>query len=137
MSGVFLDERPTTYTDNWETYRANFTTGPLVPANGDKVANVSYLTVFAKAGLNHEMDVAPSCFVQGRWDWYQYSPTNTGKWTTPQQVYTTNRFDRSTSRKRLLMRGSGPALQLYFEDEADAPFELIAWTIQETADAVA
>jgi hypothetical protein len=151
MPSAFYSETDNIYIDSiggtqapYDTY---FFTGPLVAAEGDKVVNVGYITVFANPILANGPSLDPSCSVQGRWDWtnYEYPFVFTpyderGKWTRPQEVYSRNRSSRDVSRKRLLLRGSGPALQLFFKDgDADTrvPWEILGWTIQETADAVA
>ncbi len=120
---------------DWETefpdtypYDSYFSTGTQVHAEGDKTFNQEYITVFSNSVTDSGF------FVQGRWDFSTDSIT--GKWSAPQQGYSTRRGDRSIVRRRLLIRGSGPALQLYFSSDGNKPFNILGWTAWETADAL-
>lgn len=122
----------TNYRD-WETdhedtyeYESYFTTGSQVYAEGDKTFNAEYITVFSETVPNS------SFFVQGRWDFSNSGASS--KWTHRQQGYTTRRGERGITRRRLLIRGQGPALQLNFSSDGNKPFFIIGWTIWVTAD---
>lgn len=123
----FITESSNTYKD-WTTedYESSFVTGPIVRGEGARTQNVEYFTVYANVVNNG------SVYVRGRWDWAEDSTTS--KWTTEQQGYTANRAYRDVSRRRLLMRGSGPALQLAFRSENGKPFEVIGWAAFESVD---
>ena len=129
----FITETDTTHYDFVELYgeaekdyASYFLTGAAVHGEGHKSGNIEYLTVFA----NVEEDA--SIRIRGKWDWANSS--SSGKWSTEQEGYTVNRENRDVSRKRLLLRGSGPALQLHFRSVAGKPFDLIGWTTQESID---
>lgn len=107
-------------------YSSYFLSGSKVHGEGHKSGNIDYITMFG----NYES--TSSAYVRARWDWSNSS--STGKWSTEQQVYSSKRSNRDVSRKRLLVRGSGPALQLYVRSQAGKPFDLIGWTSQESID---
>ena len=129
---AFLEEIDTDYVDfaasieGGVSFDSYFLSGAKVHGEGHKVGNIDYITVFG----NTEEDA--SAYLRARWDWSNSS--STGKWSTEQQVYSVNRDNRDVSRKRLLVRGSGPALQLYVRSEIGKPFDLIGWTSQEGID---
>lgn len=110
---------------NYESY---FRTGPLVRGQGDKNQSSEYITVFGKAVPNG------SVYVRGRWDWTNSG--NSGKWSTEQQAYTAQRTNRSLSRKRILIRGIGPSIQLAFRSEDGKPFNIVGWNMWDSVDAV-
>lgn len=111
-----------------KAFSSYFVTGPKIRGDGNRTQQEEYLTVFANTVTDG------SAFVRSRWDWS--NDITTGKWSTEQQVYTSNRTNRNVSRRRLLVRGSGPAVQFYFRSDADKPFEIIGWTAWESTDAV-
>ncbi len=118
---------------DWETdfseqypFGSYFSTGTQVHAEGDKNFNSEYITLFSQAYSNSGF------YVQGRWDFSTSS--DSGKWSSRQQGYSDRRADRSIVRRRLLVRGTGPALQLYFENDGQKPFFILGWTAWETAD---
>ena len=118
---------------DWETdfgelypFDSYFSTGTQVHAEGDKNFNTEYITIFSQAYSNSGF------YVQGRWDFS--SSSDTGKWSARQQGYSDRRANRSVVRRRLLIRGTGPALQLYFENDGQKPFYILGWTAWETAD---
>lgn len=118
---------------DWETnypgtydYLSYFETGSQLHAEGDKSFNSEYITVFAQTYPQS------GYYVQGKWDFANSG--NTGKWSSKQQGYSSRRDDRNVNRRRLLIRGSGPALQLRFESQDNRPFYILGWTAWETAD---
>lgn len=114
--------------DGGKNFESHFTTGAKIPGEGGRVGNVEFFTVLAN-------DVPQgSCSVRAKWDWANSS--DSGKWSSSQEVYTPNRSNRDVSRRRLLLRGSGPALQLNFRSTDGKPFELIGWMIWMGTDSV-
>lgn len=123
----FFQESDTTFVDFGSVdYLSSFVTGPKIRGEGHRTGQVEYITVFCNVVED------TSLYVRGRWDWADES--STGKWSTEQQAYAVTRPYRDVSRKRILIRGSGPALQLQFRSQAGKPFELIGWTIWESVD---
>lgn len=128
----FLEEVDTRYIDfasillGGYDYESYFISGAKVHGEGHKSGVVEYITIFANTS-----DEA-SAKVRVRWDWANNSDSN--KWSSEQEVYTVNRSNRDVSRKRLLIRGSGPALQLQFRSVSGKPFDLIGWSTIESVD---
>lgn len=125
---AFITETSLTYEDFSSNYESYFITGPQIRGEGARTQNEEYFTVYTNVVENG------SIYVRGRWDWADESTTS--KWSTEQQGYTASRAFRDVSRRRLLMRGSGPALQLQFRSEAGKPFDLIGWAAYESVDGV-
>ena len=96
--------------------------------NKGKIGTLEYVEVFCRTVDEQSLNL------QGRWDWANAAAAN--KWSTTQQCYTVQRDNRDVSRKRLLVRGSGPAVQLKFSSVAGKPFRLIGWTLWMTIDAL-
>lgn len=111
-----------------KNFTSTFRTGPLTRGQGDKSQSSEYITVFGKAVPNG------SAYIRGRWDWTNSSAS--GKWSTEQQTYTANRSNRSLSRKRILIRGTGPTIQLAFRSEDGKPFNIVGWNMWDSVDAV-
>jgi hypothetical protein len=107
-------------------FESYFITGAMLYNKGH-VGTMEYATVFCKVVDNG------SIYLQLRWDWANASAAN--KWSTSQQCYTVNRTNRDVSRKRLLTRGSGPAVQLKFTSQTGKPFNIIGWSGAVTIDA--
>lgn len=129
MAACFIEERSTDYSDFGATaadFSSYFITGPKIRGEGQRSGNIEYITVFCNVITDG------SLYMRARWDWADES--STGKWSTEQQCYTVNRDYRDVSRRRLLVRGSGPALQLQFRSQAGKPFELIGWAAAESVD---
>lgn len=113
--------------DTTYSYSSYFNTGAQVHAEGNKSFNNEYITVFSQFVSNGGF------YVQGRWDFANSG--NTGKYSNKQEGYSTRRWFRDVSRKRLLIRGMGPALKLVFSSRDNKPFYILGWTSWETADA--
>lgn len=118
---------------DWETdwedafpYTSYFETGSQLHAEGDKSFTSEYLTVFSKSFAN------AGFYVQGKWDFSNSG--DSGKWSSKQQGYSARRGDRDIVRRRLIIRGSGPALKLAFSSDGQKPFFVLGWTAWETAD---
>lgn len=124
---AFLVENKDDYTDFTDKdYSSAFVTGPKLRGEGHRSQNEEYFTVYAKTAEN------ASVYVRGRWDWADDSTTS--KWSTEQQGYTAKRENRDVSRKRLLIRGSGPAIQLAFRSQSGKPFHVLGWAAWESVD---
>lgn len=109
-------------------YSSSFRTGPRVRGDGDKNQISEYITVLCKTEVN------ASAWMRGKWDWA--NSINSKKWSAEQQVYTGNRSNRSLSRKRLLLRGIGPSVQLEFRSETGKPFNIVGWDAWDSVDVV-
>jgi hypothetical protein len=110
-----------------KTYTPTFTTGYRVDGEANKYFQSNYVNVL----MNTLSD--SSCFLQGKFDFSNSG--NSGKWSRPQQCYNSTITNRDVSQRRLKVRGEGRALQLAFEGEAEKPFEIIGWAIQESGNA--
>lgn len=128
----WAQENNTQYLD-WQTdfsstldYDSYFHTGSQIHAEGDKNFNSEYITIFSQTVQDSGF------YVQGRWDFSNSG--DSGKWSSKQQGYSTRRWNRDVTRRRLLIRGSGPALKLAFSSDANKPFFILGWTSWETAD---
>lgn len=75
-----------------------------------------------------------SLWLRGRFDFT--NNVNSGKWSTPQQVYnsltTKGRQYDDVRISRRVVRGTGKALQLHYYSESGKPFNLIGWGIFES-----
>jgi len=117
----YKDFRARYVDDEGKDFDSYFTSGAKVPGEGHRSATIEYLTIFGN------VEETSSAYLKTKWDWSNSSDSN--KWSSEQQVYTANRSYRDVSRKRLLIRGSGPAVQLYVRSETSKPFDLIGWSI--------
>lgn len=100
----------------------------MIRGEGNRNQTSEYITVFGKALPE------ASVYVRGRWDWTNAEAAK--KWTEYQQAYTANRTNRALSRKRLLIRGIGPSLQLEFGSQDGKPFSVVGWTMLDSVDGV-
>ena len=108
-------------------YTSYFLTGAKVHADGMRDFQSNYVSIFS------EKETDSSCRMHGRFDWANSEIS--AEYSTPQQVYT-ERTGRAVQRRRLKVRGNGPALQMYFTSEAGKPFNIIGWSIFETAESL-
>lgn len=110
-----------------ESYSSFFITGYKVHAEGLRNYQINYIVVYSRSETNS------SCFVQGLWDYA--TSGDTGRWSTPQQVYPgwTNSDHQF---RRLKIRGKGKACQLKFFSEEGKPFNIIGWTSFELQNAM-
>lgn len=130
---TFFEEIDADYLD-WTTTRGTgvnfdsyFISGAKVHGEG-RAGSIEYVTVFCNTVSNG------SVRLQTKWDWTNSGTS--GKWSTPQECYSSARATRDVSRKRLLVRGQGPALQLHFSSVQGKPFSVIGWSSFETVDAI-
>lgn len=126
MACFIREANSSTYDDFGHNFQSYFVTGPKLRGEGARTQNAEYFTVYCNVVSNG------SAYVRGRWDWADDSTVS--KWSTEQQAYTANRNYRDVSRRRLLIRGSGPALQLAFRSQDGKPFNVIGWTAWESVD---
>lgn len=128
---TFADEWDTNYVD-WLSYDAigtsfssSFTTGYKVHGDGQRKAQPTYINLFFDT-----RDVNSSIDFRSLW---QYATSgSTGRWSTAQRV-TTDSTDYAYTRKRLKSRGSGVAYQFNVTSVTGQPFNLIGWSVFETA----
>ena len=128
---TFVEETDSAYVD-FDTilgtgvdYNSYFITGAMVHGEG-RDQTMEYVYVYCKSETNGSIKL------HSRWDWANSETTS--KWSTPQECYTSQRTHRDVSRKRLLIRGTGPAVQFYFKSVTGKPFTVIGWSTFETAD---
>lgn len=93
---------------------------------GDTIRNQQSTYIFPF----FEKEENSSCLVQGLWDWA--SSSDSGKFSTAQQGYSTRRGDFSVVFKKLKIRGKGRALQVKFSSESGKPFTLLGWSTLDT-----
>lgn len=108
-------------------YSSYFITGYRVDGQGQKFVQNNYVFVF----LNTITDSA--CYLQARYDWSNSG--NSGKWSSSQQVYHTSQTYRDVSVRRLKVRGKGRAVQYKFYSYSNKPFDIIGWSVNESANA--
>ncbi len=108
-------------------YLASFVTGYRLDAQGNRFFQSNYVHVFLNTVTNS------GCFMQGVFDFTNSS--NSGKWSSQQQIYNSALTLRDVNHRRLKVRGKGKSLQLRFEGEAAKPFEILGWAIMETSNA--
>lgn len=130
----FAEESDTTYYD-WvarygataKDYESYFTSGAKIHGEGNKDQQLEYITVFTKHDDNG------SAYMKIKWDWANAG--STGKWSGEQQMYPSTRSNRDVNRKKLLLRGQGPALQFHIRSQAGKPFNILGWSTSESVDA--
>lgn len=74
-----------------------------------------------------------SCYLRGIWDYA--NTTDSGRYTTRQQVYRTD-GTKDFSRAKCKMRGNGYSLQFEFQSEVGKPFTIVGWTTADTGNNV-
>lgn len=121
----------------------------MIRAEGHKDFQSNYITVYSKVDEQDvvnsaDADVVDStsttvrsdtdagCMMFAKWDWAKRTASN--MYSASQQVYNaTDRPHRSVQRRKLKVRGSGPALNLRFESQQGKPFHIIGWSTFDTA----
>lgn len=107
-------------------YSSYFITGYKVHGEGQRQFQANYVTVFS------EVETNSSAFIQYRWD---YATDSAGKrMSTAEQVYVARSYVAYVP-KRLWLRGQGLALQIKFYSETGKPFNIVGYTLWETANA--
>lgn len=112
-----------------ESYSSYFITGYRIDGQGHKFFQSSWVLVY----LEQETD--SSCYLQGLWDFSNSS--DSGKWSTSQQIYNSGIFNRAVNHRRLKVRGKGKALQLKFTSEEGKPFNIVGWVMPENSSGAA
>jgi hypothetical protein len=107
---------------------AYITSGPLTGGDARLSKEIPYLTTYFSRTEDADLgDVESSCFASSRWDWK--TSVDTGRWSTPRQMYrptrTTDGHDLVQTRSRI--RGRGHAVAIHFESEQGKTFRLYGW----------
>lgn len=105
-------------------YTSFIVTAPMLDAEAMKFFQTNYVMVFMNTVAGS------SCKLQAQFDWT--TSGNSGKWSTSQEIYLNIPFSRVGYRK-LKFRGKGRALSFKFISTGTGPFELLGWSIFETA----
>lgn len=112
-----------------EDYVSFFTTGPMIKTQGERRFQVNYIFVFS------DMSDGPSSYTyQALWNYGNSG--DTGQFTQRQTIsqtiaHTETNYD--AARRRLKVRGSGTAVQFKFTSVSGQPFNIIGWSVYETA----
>jgi hypothetical protein len=118
-----LDWPDVTVGYNYDSY---FISGYKVHGEAIRKWQSNYWQVYTR-------NINPSTFdVYGRWDYANSG--NTGRWNSVQRV-TQDDTSYAYRTKRLKMRGHGKALQFKVNSVEQEPFDLVGWSIFETANA--
>lgn len=117
-----------TYDDTGIEFDSYFVTGYMVDGETQKFIQGMYVFFFMDYTLT-----ASSAYVQGIYDFT--TSGNSGKWSSPQQIYNPNLVNRSISQTRRKIRGKGRCLQLRVSSDGTAPFSIVGWSVNETANA--
>jgi hypothetical protein len=116
----------TTWTD-WTTkegtgvaYSSYIVTGYKIRGDTMRKQQTPYVTTFM------EQEDGAGLLLQGLWDWS--ANTNSGKFTSTQQCYSSRRSNFDVNVSRLKLRGTGKSLQLKYTSQAGQPFTLLGWS---------
>jgi len=128
---TFSDVTDTSYTD-WVTYAADtgqadtkdyssyFISGYRLDGKAMTTVSSPYVLTYCENFANS------SVFMQGIFDWTNTNASS--KWSTPQQAYRDNYY-HDTKVSRLMVRGSGKAIQCKYYSQTGKPFFVIGWGI--------
>lgn len=112
--------------DGGADFTSYFITGFKVHGEAQRFFQNNYVTTYS------EFEAGSSCFIQGYWDYA--TSGDTGRWTTPQQVYPSlSNYGHQRTRRKI--RGKGMALQLKYFSEEGNPFNIVGWSAFETGNA--
>lgn len=106
-------------------YSSYFITGYRIDGKGIKFFQPNYVFVFLNQISNS------SCYMQALFDWTTSS--SEGKWSSTQQIYNSGLLARALNFRKLKVRGKGRAMQFKFVSETGKPFEIVGWSIAESA----
>ena len=137
---TFSEERSTGYYD-WSTYAEDFSSpdneldytsyavsGYRLDGEAQRFFQAPYVFFYLETEDNS------SCFIQPLFDFTNSG--NSGKWGSKQQAYKTSLTTfRDVTTRRLKFRGKGRALQMKFSSETGKPFNVIGWSMKESANA--
>jgi len=119
-------------------------TGALTAGNSQSKKQAVYVTTYMEltdnavslVGDGYVSETPSSCFMHAQWEWT--NDVNTGRWSTPQQIYRIRRLKLPTGGTldygyevvvaRSKVRGSGRALSLYFATEQGHDCHLYGWS---------
>lgn len=124
----FALEFDTNYVD-WASitgvdYGGFFISGYSVQGEGNRKFQTNYINVYVDSSTTGEF------YVSSLWD---YANTgDTGRWSNPQKVTYSN-TNYNFTEKRLKLRGDGKAVQIKIESSPGKSFNVIGWSIFETA----
>lgn len=124
--GQFADSNLVDWASINSTYYSSYAiSGYKIRGQGIKKFNMPYIQVYFDLRLYPQ----GNCYLQGIWDYS--NNTASGRYTNPQQLYTTfTNQDFSFSRRKI--RGNGISLQLKFYSYQNQPFQLIGWSEVDT-----
>lgn len=124
---TFSDEKEDSFTD-WLAadatgvdYTSYFISGYKIHGEGARAVQPNWVNIFSGSGQFH---------FQGIYD-YSTAP-GTGRWSTKQLVNVVA-ADYTYYRRRLQVRGRGTALQFKVTSITAQPFDIIGWSVLETA----
>lgn len=127
---TWAETRSTNYLD-WEAYSTGLdyesyaVTGYKVHGQGIADFQKNYVHVYCKQESNSSLKI------RGRWMYANNS--NTGLWTSPQEVYNSTVSNRDYVVRRIKLRGNGLVCQMDFRSTTGKPFNLSGWAAFETA----
>jgi hypothetical protein len=124
-SAAYLDWY--SYDSAGQNYTSTFTVGYKIHSDTQRFFQSNYVFVFL------EQETNAGCQMQGLWEWTTSS--DSGRWSTSQQIYNSALTDRDINFRRLKVRGKGRALQLKFTSETGKPFTIVGWSLFETQNA--
>lgn len=105
-------------------YTSFFDSGYQIPSGGERRMASTYVV------FNYETETRASAFFQAKWNYARSS--DTGKYSSRQQIMTNNDLRFKHRKVRLKVRGSGVALQFRIEGEKGKPFTLNGWSVMLT-----
>lgn len=109
-------------------FPSTFISGYRVHADGNKDFQSNYVTFVCTD------ETGSSAFAQAVWD---YSNSNSSKkWSTAQQVYNSTPTFRDYRIRKIKMRGWGKSLQFRITSATGLPFNIVGWSVFETANAL-
>lgn len=128
--GGFTSEDPTDWLrlgDDIDT-PAYILTGFITGGDARLDKEVPYLTTYFRRTEDEDFGgVESSCLASARWGWT--SSVNTGRWSTPREMYrptrATDGHDLVKTRNKI--RGRGPSVAFYFESSPNKTFRLFGW----------
>ncbi len=108
-------------------YTSSFTTGYKVHGEGQRRVSPTFINLFFATG-----DVDNQVDFRSVWRWANTG--STGKWSSSQRIVTTSN-DYDYTRRRIKSRGSGEVYQFKITSVSGIAFNIIGWTVFETANA--
>jgi hypothetical protein len=127
---TFAEVRLTSYLDWVEDdgtgvdFTSMVTTGYKTRGDTMRNSQAPYIHVFMA------QEEGAGLLLQPVWDWANSS--DSGRWGTQQQCYSTRRNNFDLNWRRLKLRGKGHTLQLKFTSETGKPFTIQGWSTAES-----